>query len=109
MQRVILPFPKVERVPTRDELVEKVRRLLATNSETMRMDNPHVQERLQTRRISMRQVLDALENATTFTGPKLDKYGDWRIKLIKKSAGRRVQVVVAVPLQGEYFTLVTVI
>lgn len=44
----------------------------------------------------MRQVLDVLRNGEAIHGPTKDVWGDWRIKMRRMSAGRRVQVVVAV-------------
>lgn len=82
-------------------------RLLSLNSGNMRMDEPHLRLRMQQRGISMRQMLVVIAEGEAIDGPRLDPYGDWRIKLARKVAGRRVQVVVAV---GEkHFTAVTVI
>jgi len=55
----------------------------------------------------MRQMLEVIQNGEVIDGPRLDKFGDWRIKLSRKVAGRRVQVVVAV--METYFVAVTVI
>jgi hypothetical protein len=73
----------------------------------MRMDEPHLRLRMQQRGISMRQMLEVIAEGEAIDGPRLDQYGDWRIKLARKVAGRRVQVVVAVA--ETYFTPVTVI
>lgn len=77
------------------ELVKKVNEL-AQNSENVFWDNPHVQQRMRERKITMRQIFDVLRNGKGVDGPTLDKYGDWRIKLKRFSAGRIVQVVVVV-------------
>ena len=55
----------------------------------------------------MRQMLEVIYEGEAIDGPRLDQYGDWRIKLARKVAGRRVQVVVAVA--EKYFVAVTVI
>ncbi len=73
----------------------------------MRMDHGHLRLRLEQRHVSMRQMLEVIRNGEVIDGPRLDKFGDWRIKLARKVAGRRVQVVVAVA--ETYFVPVTVI
>ena len=55
----------------------------------------------------MRQVLEVLREGIGVDGPTLDEYGDFRIKLRRKVAGRRIQVVVAV--KETHFVAVTVI
>lgn len=55
----------------------------------------------------MRQMLEVIRNGEPNDGPRLDMYGDWRIRLVRKVSGRRVQVVVAVA--ETYFVPVTVI
>ncbi len=92
--------------PSRDELVRKVR-ALATETANLRFDHPHIQERLAKRGITMRQVLDVLRHGSGTSGPTKDDYGDWRIKLGRRVAGRRVQVVVAV--KEDYLVVVTAI
>lgn len=54
----------------------------------------------------MRQVLDVIDNGEPIGNPKLDQWGDWRIKLHRKSAGRRVRIVIAV--KETHFVIVTV-
>jgi len=44
----------------------------------------------------MRQVLDTLRHGRVVSGPTKDEWGDWRVKLRRKVAGRRVQIVVVV-------------
>ena len=55
----------------------------------------------------MRQVLEVLRKGNGLDGPTPDEHGDYRIKLKRKVAGRRVQVVVAV--KETHFVAVTVI
>ena len=93
-------------VPSRDELVQKIR-ALATETTNLRFDHPHVQQRLAERGVTMRQVLTVLRQGNAISGPTLDEHGDWRIKLKKRVAGRRVQVVVAV--KEEHLVVVTAI
>lgn len=101
----IIAFPSPSGRPSRDELLERVRTAVAAGK--LALDHPHFKERLAERSISMRQVLEVLKHGNVIDGPKLDRYGDWRLKLQRKVAGRRVQVVVAV--EGELVTAVTVI
>ena len=68
---------------------------------------PHFQKRLQERRITMRQVIEVLRQGKIVDGPAKDEWGDWRVKLQRRVAGRRVQVVVAV--KEEYLDVVTAI
>ncbi len=55
----------------------------------------------------MRHALEALREGTIIDGPKKDKWGDWRIKVSRLVAGRRVQVVVA--YKGDHFVAITII
>ena len=55
----------------------------------------------------MRFILETLRLGVATTKPKLDRYGDWRIKLKHTVAGRPVQVVVAV--KEDHVVVVTVI
>ena len=59
------------------------------------------------RNVSIRQIFDVLRNGKGIDGSTLDKYGDWRIKLKRFSAGRSVQVVVVI--KTDYLEVVTVI
>ena len=103
----VIPFPVPKTPPpSREELVARLR-ALAMQSSNMRMDHPHLQKRFAQRGITMRQMLEVIRNGDAIDGPRLDPWGDWRIKLVRKVAGRRVQVVVAVA--ETYFVPVTVI
>ena len=90
--------------PSADELVAQIREDMAAGR--MAFDHSHFRERLAKNRVSMRQVMEVLKEGTAVSVPKLDPYGDWRIKLRMKVAGRRVRVVVAVGEEGS--TAVTV-
>jgi hypothetical protein len=87
-------------------LVEKTHEL-SKNSENVFWDNPHVQLRMRERKVTIRQIFDVLRKGKGIDGPTLDKYGDWRIKLKRYSAGRVVQVVVVV--KKDHLEIVTVI
>ena len=103
MSSHVLRFPNR---PTADELVRRIREL-AADSDNIDFAQPHFKEQLEKRDLSMTQVLDVIRNGEPLKGPRRDDYGDWRIKLAKVSAGRRVQVVVAV--KDDLVTTVTVI
>ena len=92
--------------PGRDALVKRVR-VLAADTSNLRFDHPHFQMRLAERGITMRQVLTVLRQGSAVSAPTLDKHGDWRIKLKKRAAGRRVRVVVAV--KEDHVVVVTAI
>ncbi len=57
----------------------------------------------------MRQTLDTLRNGTIIKGPTLDEYGEWRVTLRKRSAGRVTRVAVAIANGGNRLTVVTII
>ena len=82
-------------MPKLDELVARVNEL-AADTKNLRLDHPHFRDKMLERGVSMRQVLEVLRKGTGVDGPTHDRYGDYRIKLKRKVAGRRVQVVVAV-------------
>ena len=106
MAGVVVPFRARNLAPTRNELVERVQGL-ATDTRNMHLDHPHLRDRMSERGVSMRQVLEVLRKGIGVDGPTLDEYGDFRIKLRRKVAGRRIQVVVAV--KETHFVAVTVI
>lgn len=92
----VVPFPKKAKPdPTEEELKTKVWGL-SKDSENVVFDKPHFQQRLAERGITMRQVLEVLRHGEVIHGPTKDKFKDWRIKLCRKVAGRRIKVVVAV-------------
>lgn len=102
----VVPFKLPKTAPTREELLVRVRNL-AANSANIRWEHPHIRQRMDERNISMRQALEVLRKGKAISGPTQDDYGDWRLKLLRKVAGRRVQVVVAV--LEKHLTVVTVI
>jgi hypothetical protein len=98
--------------PTANQLLGRVRGMvseaaLAQKPSRLRFDHPHVQQRLRERKLNMRQIMETLRKGKATNPPELDQYGDWRIKLRRRVAGRRVQVVVAV--KTDHVVLVTVI
>lgn len=99
------PSPKTPHCSL-EELVKKTHEL-AKKSENVYLDHPHAKERMVERNISIQQIFDVLRHGKGVDGPNLDKYGCWRIKLERFSAGRFVQVVVVV--KEEHLEVITVI
>jgi len=99
----LIPFPEPDSL---DELVEKTHKL-AEDSANVSWGSPHVQQRMRERNVSIRQIFDVLRHGKGIDGPTLDKYGDWRIKLKRFTAGRVVQVVAVV--KSDHLEIVTVI
>jgi hypothetical protein len=93
-ESVAFPRPKIP-LQSLEELVKRAHEL-AEKSENVYLDHPHAKERMAERNISIRQIFDVLKHGKGIDGPTLDKYGCWRIKLERFSAGRYVQVVVVV-------------
>jgi hypothetical protein len=106
MSALVVKLPGHLATPTADQLVARVR-AMSLESERMRFNHPHFQHRLRHRKLNMRQVLEAIRKGCPIGAPTLDEWGDWRIKLRRKAAGRKVQVVVAV--KTDHFVIVTVI
>lgn len=103
----LISFPQPKTVPySLEELVRRAHEL-AKDSANVYWDNPHVQLRIKERNVSTRQIFDVLRNGKGVDGPTLDKYGDWRIKLKRFSAGRLIQVVLVV--KADHLEIVTVI
>lgn len=93
----VIQFPQRERTaPTTVDLVRQVKLLANADSMNIRMDIPHFQKRMVDRGIDMRSVLEVLRKGRASGRPNLDEYGDWTITMVRKVAGRRVEVVVAV-------------
>jgi len=97
MNAQVVPFrpAKPKPIPTAAELVARVR-ALAAKSDNIGFDHPHFQERMTKRGITMRQILETIRKGECISGPTKDEWGDWRIKLRRHVAGRRVQIVTAV-------------
>lgn len=102
---VPMPEPLVPQEPL--EAFVKRTHELSKNSANVYFDNPHAQQRMRERKVSVRQIFDVLRHGKGIDGPTRDKYGDWRIKLKRFTAGRSVQVVVVV--KDDYLEIVTVI
>ena len=95
----VIPFPQKwqgQTIPSGADLAKQVKALAMADSANIRMDMPHFQERMVERDVDMRSVLEVLRKGRPFGSPELDQNGDWRIKMRRKVAGRRVVVVVAV-------------
>ena len=93
----IVPFPKVRaESPSADQVVSHVHSLALADSLNIRMSEPHFKQRMTERGINMRLVLEVLRSGRAVGRPEQDAFGDWRIEMRRKVAGRRVHVVVAV-------------
>jgi Domain of unknown function (DUF4258) len=106
MKALVVKLPSAPVTPTADQLVARIRAMCLTHG-GMRFDHPHVQRRLTERTLNMRQVLETVRKGSPTGSPELDQWGDWRIKLRRTAAGRKVQVIVAV--KTDHFVVVTVI
>ena len=92
----LIPFPNARQTASSAaRLAERVH-ALAADSFNVRMGEPHFRESMTKRGIDMRSVLEVLRTGRAVGSPELDEYGDWRIRMRRKVAGRRVHVVVAV-------------
>lgn len=98
--------PRKKPPPTLTELVERVHEL-AKDTENIGLLHPHLKQRMTQRGKTMRDILETVRKGEGVSGPVRDDYGDWRIKMRRFVAGRRVQVVVAVHMRD--FSVVTVI
>lgn len=106
MAATVVPFRQIKPkpAPTLAQLVAQVRQI-AKNRDNLGWSD-HFKSRLAQRGVTMRQVLDTLDSGDGVSA-RLDQNGDWRVKLRRLAAGRRVQVVVAV--KGSRLSGVTVI
>ena len=109
MTNVVIPFkqPPLPKQPSAEQLRLRVQ-ALAKDSSKLEFDNPHLKTRMAERQINMRQILEVLRSGIVVSGPTLDPHGDWRIKLRRLVAGKRVQVVVAIG-KGDTAAVVTAI
>jgi hypothetical protein len=111
MSAKIVPLrqPGPAEVPRLEDLITRTRALAAEVNKTkiVHFDHPHFQMRLGQRGLNMRLVLETIREGTATGQPRLDPYGDWRIKLKHTVAGRTVQVVIAVKI--DHIVVVTVI
>ena len=93
-------------VPPRQRLELKIREL-AKDSRNIVFSYPHAQDRIVERKLSMRHVLESIRTGDIVHGPLKDQWGDYRVKLCRYVAGRRVQVVLAV--KENHMVIITVI
>ena len=89
-----------------EEAVAKIHEI-AKKSENVFFLCDHAKGQAKKRKASSMQIFDVLKHGKGVDGPKLDRYGDWRIKLKHYTCGRIVQVVVALNVNS--LTVVTVI
>lgn len=101
----IIPFP--DRLGLSREVALAVIRSVAETAVNIGWSD-HAREMLVERDISMRQALDTIRCGRMIEGPNLDECNEWRCKLVKRTAGRRIQVVVATD-GDQSLTVVTVI
>jgi hypothetical protein len=87
--------------------LEKRIKELASDSKNIVFDHPHFQLRLKSRNLTMRHILETIRTGSIIDGPSKDKWGDWRAKVARLVAGRRVQVVLA--YKGDHLVVVTAI
>ncbi len=106
MSGLVVKLPRRHERPTAEQLATRVR-AMSTEGDFMRYDHSHFQLRLTERKLNMRQVLETIRKGLPVGHPRLDEWGDWRIKLKRRAAGRTIQVVVAV--KTDHFVVVTVI
>jgi hypothetical protein len=108
MSQNVVRLPGTSLAPTAEQMATRIREM-ANSGEPgrMRFDDPHFQRQMVKRGLNMRQVLETVRKGCPVGVPKLDQWGDWRLKLRRKVAGRRVQVVVA--LKVDHFVAVTAI
>jgi len=109
MAATVIPFKQqpLPKSPTAEQLRKRVQGIAQDTSKLL-FDNPHLKMRMAERQINMRMVLEVLRKGTVVSGPTKDKYGDWRIKMRRLVAGRRVAVVVAV-CKGDTAAVITAI
>ena len=100
----IVPFP--QSLAKREALV--VIRAAAVDSGRIGWSN-HARARMEERDVTVRQALDTLRNGRIVSGPTLDEYGEWRVTLWKRSAGKPTRVAVAIKKGSRDLTVVTVI
>jgi Domain of unknown function (DUF4258) len=91
--------------PTLRDLVLRVREL-AKDSANMGLPHPHLKMRMKQRGKTMRDILETVKKGEGVSGPQLDRFGDWRIKLRRCVAGKRTQIVIAV--RDADFSVITV-
>ena len=94
--------PKIEKfqapkapLESLDTLEKRVHELSQDSKNVLFLTN-HAKQRKKERKVISRQIIDVLRFGKAISGPDLDSFGDWRIKLKRFSAGRLVQVVVVV-------------
>ncbi|MCY3879011.1 MAG: DUF4258 domain-containing protein [Rhodobacteraceae bacterium] len=93
--RKVIPFPNAEpKVPSLADLSFRVQSLAQADSQNIHASVPHFRKRMIERGITMRLVLEVLRHGNGH--PEFDEFGNWRITMRRKVAGRRVHVVVAV-------------
>lgn len=83
------------RNPSAEQLAQHVHSL-AVDSFNVRMDEQHFKGAMADAGLGMRQILEVLRNGRVSGHPEIDEYGDHRIRMVRRVAGTRIVVVVAV-------------
>jgi hypothetical protein len=97
------PFPAA---PTREFMRKRLRELAADASNIVLITL--ISKSLsRARGLSLRHAFECLRAGEIVDGPRLDNYGAWRVKVLARIAGRRIQVVVA--YKGDHFDAITII
>lgn len=107
MKAQVVSLPVRQNAPSAQQLLTRIRQMAEPGTDRIGFDQPHFKQRLAERHINMRQVLETLRKGSPVGEPSLDEWGDWRLKLKRLVAGRRVQIVVAV--KADYCECVTAI
>lgn len=104
----VIPFQLVrqEAPPTLRELTDRVHQLAKENPDCINY-SVHLQDRMSQRGKTMRDILETLKKGKGAKSLGVDQYGDFRIKLNRSVAGKRIQIVVAV--REKDLSVVTVI
>ena len=104
----VIPFQLVRQEPTPKlrELTDRVHQLAKENPDCINY-SLHLQDRMRQRGKTMRDILETLKKGEGVKGLGVDEYGDFRIKLKRCVAGKRIQIVVAV--RDKDLSVVTVI
>lgn len=96
-EAAVIPFPKRwQDVPTRDSLAEHVRTIALGDSRRVFMTCSAFKEALEQLDVGTRSAFEVLRTGKCTHPPYKDQYGDWRVVMRRKVAGRRIFIEVAV-------------
>jgi hypothetical protein len=86
-----------------------IKRCVATGSITL---STHAQQRMNSRKVSARAVLNCLERFSSMEEPEQDAGGNWSVKVTRSDGAQRLAVVVGIdwdPSKREHIVVMTVI